>query len=245
MTGIFDQLTSSDGNNSSDRDKQNNEELPSVDDDSSETDTAENVNLADVGLTLTLKQIKEVSQQLLKYGLLESATKPSLYKAALTHQQKLNNIFEPLDLALKIDDIRGLAFVVVADSDCDEDDQWSHPLVRRQRLNLEQSLLIAILRRYFVTHELEAGVGDHIAVIHLDELLPELNAYLGELGSEIREDKRLRNLLEQLKGYGVVTDVNEHEQVTVRPLIAHVANPENLKNLLATFANKSSVENNS
>lgn len=145
-----------------------------------------------------------------------------------------------MDLTLKIDDIRGLAFVVVANIiDNEEDDeQWSHPLVRRQRLNLEQSLLVAILRKHFVAHELEAGIGDNNAVIHLDELFPELNAYLGELGSEIREEKRLRNLLEQLKNYGVVTDINEHEQVMIRPLIAHVANPENLKNLIEAIKRK-------
>ena len=98
--------------------------------------------------------------------------------------------------------------------------------------------MVAILRKHFVAHELEAGIGDNDAVIHLDELLPELNAYLGELGSEMRADKRLRNLLEQLKNYGVVTDVNEHEQVMIRPLIAHVANPENLKNLIEAIKRK-------
>jgi len=189
----------------------------------------------------TLNQIKEVSQQLLKHGLLESTTKQSLFQTAVTNHSKINEILEPLDLVLEIDDIRGLAFVVVANviGNEEEDEQWSHPLVRRQRLNMEQSLLIAILRKYFIAHELEAGIGDNKAVIHLDELLPELNAYLGELGSEMREDKRLRNLLEQLKNYGIVTDINEHEQIMIRPLIAHVANPENLKNLLDAIKRKS------
>jgi len=197
------------------------------------TITADNQNI-------TLKQVKEVSQQLLKYGLIESSAKQKLYQTALTYQLKINEILEPLDLSLKIDNIRGLAFLIVVDSAFDntDEDQWSHPLIRRQRLNLEQSLLIAILRKTFVAHELEAGIGDHKAIIHLDELLPELNAYLGEMGSEAREDKRLRNLLEQLKHYGIVTDINEHEQVTIRPLIAHVTNPENLKNLLISIQQK-------
>lgn len=235
MTGIFDHLASSND------DKKTDEEVQSIDKHNNETEAIESSSSPDAGLQYTQKQVKEVGQQLLKYGLLESTNKPGLYQAVLTHQQKLNDIFEPLDLAIKIDDIRGLAFVVVVDgdNDCEEDDQWSHPMVRRQRLNLEQSLLIAILRRHFVAHELEAGVGDSTAVIHLDELLPDLKTYLGELGSEIREEKRLRHLLEQLKGYGVVSDVNEHEQVTVRPLIAHVANPDNLKNLLTAYARES------
>ena len=81
-------------------------------------------------------------------------------------------------------------------------------------------------------------MGDNSAVIHIDEILPELNAYLGDLGSETRENKRLRNLLEQLKAYGAVTDINEHEQITIRPLIAHIANPENLTNLLIAIKRK-------
>jgi len=228
MTGIFDQITAQDKNqqNTQVADEKSNENLNTPDPES-----------------YTQKQIKEVSQQLLKYGLLESTTKPKLYRSAVIHQTKLNEILEPLDLAIKIDDIRGLAFVVVVDCDIDnaEDDQWSHPLVRRQRLNLEQSLLIAILRKHFMAHELESGIGDDAAVVHLDDLLPELNSYLGEMGSETREDKRLRNLLDQLKTYSVVSDVNEHEQVTIRPLIAHVANPENLRALLLTFINKNNT----
>lgn len=230
MDSIFDQLTSVN------KKEQKDEELHTSD----IVHTEENTETETTSHHHTLNQIKEVSQQLLKHGLLESSTKQNLFQTAVTNQSKVNEILEPLDLTLKIDDIRGLAFVVVANiiDNKEDDEQWSHPLVRRQRLNLEQSLLVAILRKHFVAHELEAGIGDNNAVIHLDELLPELNAYLGELGSELRADKRLRNLLEQLKNYGVVTDVNEHEQVMIRPLIAHVANPENLKNLIEAIKRK-------
>jgi len=232
MESIFDQLTS-------EKAKKRPEEK-SHPDDMVHAEAEENTETQTTPHHHTLNQIKEVSQQLLKHGFLESAAKQSLFQAAVTNQSKVNEILEPFDLALKIDDIRGLAFVVVANiiDNEEDDDQWSHPLVRRQRLNIEQSLLIAILRKHFVAHELETGIGDNNAVIHLDELLPELNAYLGELGSEMREDKRLRNFLEQLKNYGIVTDVNEHEQVMIRPLIAHVANPENLKNLLDDIKRK-------
>jgi len=239
MASIFDDLTTAKQGESPDEAVSSQEKQS--DESKQENVTQHNINPQHY----TLKQIKEVCQQLLKYGLLESASKSGLYQAALTHLTKVNEILEPLDLALKIDDIRGLAFVIVADNFIDDkdDEQWSHPMVRRQRLNMEQSLMIAILRKQFVAHELEVGIGDNAAVIHLDEVLPELNAYLGELGSELREDKRLRNLLEQLKTYGIVTDINEHEQITIRPLIAHVANPENLKNLLTAIKLKANTTN--
>jgi hypothetical protein len=58
---------------------------------------------------------------------------------------------------------------------------------------------------------------------------------MGDLGSDAQEQKRLRNLLEQLKGHGVVSEVDEHDRIAIRPIIAHLANPENLQNLLQAF----------
>jgi hypothetical protein len=43
--------------------------------------------------------------------------------------------------------------------------------VRRQRLNLEQSLLVAILRQHFVAWEQESGTGASQAQIAIDDLL--------------------------------------------------------------------------
>jgi len=104
--------------------------------------------------------------------------------------------------------------------------------VRRQRLNLEQSLLIAILRQHFIVHEQEAGVGAGEAIVTLDDLLPRLRDFLGDVGSDAHEDKRLRNLLEQLKVHGIVSEIDSSDQVVIRPIIAHLASPENLQNLL-------------
>lgn len=187
------------------------------------------------------RQIKAVTQELLKYGVLEMTAKPNYYQLCLRQQKNIDAILAPLDLKLTIDDIRGLAFLLVAKNQADEnsetppDDEWQHPLVRRQRMNMEQSLMVAILRQHFVAHESEAGVGQQNASVFLDILLPELNQFLGVTGSEERDNKRLRQLLEQLKGYGLVSEIDEHERVTIRPLITHVANPENLSNLITAL----------
>ncbi len=170
--------------------------------------------------------------ELMKYGLLEEASKPNLYRNALLYRNEVDNVLSSLELALRIDDIRGLAFIVVTSALDREDDEWTHPLVRRQRLTLEQSLLVAILRQQFVAHEVEAGVGASDARVALEDLLPHLQAYLGDLGSDAQEKKRLLTLLEQLKGHGIVSDVDLQERVTIRPIIAHLANPENLTNLV-------------
>lgn len=184
----------------------------------------------------TPKNLRAVTQELLKYGLLEADRKPNLYQVAVSQTSAIDQILEPLDLRLKIDDIRGLAFLTVsAQLFTEEDDEWSHPLIRRQRLNMEQSLLIAILRQYFIAHEQEAGLGAGEAVVELDELLPQLQLYLGDTGSDAKDQKRLRNLLENLKNHGIVSEVDASDQIIIRPIITHLANPENLQNLLQHF----------
>ncbi len=189
------------------------------------------------------RTVKDCVQELLRSGVLEAARKPNLYRTALTARATIDGLLEVLDLCLQIDDVRGLAFIRVVDGYDDGDrEQWSHPLVRRQRLNLEQSLLVAILRRFYVAHEVDKGIGDEAAVVHLDQLLPELNHFLGETGSDRQDDKRLRLLLEQLRGHGLVSEVDDDEQVRVRPLIVHVANPANLQNLLAAFTHHAEAD---
>lgn len=190
----------------------------------------------------TARDIKEVSQELLRYGLLDAESKFKLYQTAVTHHKAIKDILEPFDLTLRIDDVRGLAYVVVSEGIAtDGDDEWSHPLIRKQRLNMEQSLLLAILRELYVAHELEHGVGSTNAVIPVEELTPRLRIYLGEMGSDSAEEKRTRNLLEKLKSHGVVSEVDKYNQVTVRPIITHLANPENLSRLLDLMKRKAGL----
>lgn len=187
----------------------------------------------------TPANVKATAKDLLKYGLLEADRKPNLYQVAVTQTTAINRILEPFDLRLKIDDIRGLAFLVVSEQLFQEgdknDDEWSHPLVRRQRLTMEQSLLLAILRQHFIAHEQEAGLGAGEASVELEELLPQLQLYLGDTGSDTRDQKRLRGLLDNLKSHGIVSDIDASDQVVIRPIITHLANPENLQNLLHHF----------
>jgi hypothetical protein len=186
----------------------------------------------------TLKKIREATQELLKYGLLEEASKPNLYRVALTNPEEVIRILEPLDLDIGIDEIRGLLYVKVRLDETPDQDEWSHPLVRRQRLNLEQSLLVAILRQHFVSWEQESGTGANQAQIAIDELLPQLQIYLGDPGSESKERTRLLTLLDQLKGHGLVTSPDAHERIVIRPIIAHLADPINLQALLVWLREK-------
>ncbi|WP_261653487.1 DUF4194 domain-containing protein [Erwinia mallotivora] len=205
-------------------------ESESLDEEVAEALVEENATSSD---TRTLKKIREATQELLKYGLLEEASKPNLYRVVLTHPEEVTRILEPLDLDIGIDEIRGLLYVKVRLDETPEQDEWAHPLVRRQRLNLEQSLLVAILRQHFVAWEQESGTGASQAQIAIDDLLPQLQMYLGDPGSESKERTRLLTLVDQLKGHGLVTSPDAHERIVIRPIIAHLADPMNLQALLA------------
>lgn len=190
-------------------------------------------------VTGTEARVKEVTQELLRYGYIEEARKPALFRTAVTEETKLTLALEPLDLALKLDTFRGVAFLAVSDARTDdtaEDNGWSHPLVRKQRLTLEQSLLIALLRQAFVMHEQESGVGHSAAKVAVDDLLPQYLTYIQDSGSDAKNESRLLSLLDQLKTYAIVSEVDKNQEVTIRPMIAHLANPESLAALLQSLS---------
>ena len=185
----------------------------------------------------TPPNVRQALQFLLAHGWLESATKPKLFHLIAAQTTLLDALLEPLDLRVVVDDVRGLAFLAVVpdyagdDTDESEQDDWTHPLMKRQRLTLEQSLLLALLRREFLQREQESGTGTAVRIT-VDSLLPQLETYLGATGSDMQERKRLGQLLENLRTHGMVTEVDAQDCITIRPMIVHLLNPENLQTLL-------------
>jgi Domain of unknown function (DUF4194) len=174
-------------------------------------------------------------QELLKSGFIGSDRKPALFAKTMRLRNEINAALEPLDLTLKLDEIRGLAILCIAETAANPDDEWNHPLVRRQRLTIEQSLLVAILRQFYVIQEQEAGIGVSEIKIPLEDLLPQLGSFLGDTGSDAKNEQRLLTLLDQLKPHGIVSEADKNHEITIRPLIAHLANPETLTTLLIHF----------
>jgi hypothetical protein len=220
MKGIFDQITAK---NAIQRGPELSDEPLKNDETSSDETILEKY---------TPVVLKSMVQELLRYGIVEATRKPNRYKAAQQHQKEINDVLEPLDLLMELDEIRGIAFLKVAGQLFDKEEEWSHPLVRRQRFTLEQSLLVAILRQHFIAHEDDVGIGAEGAIVHIEDLLPQLQDFLGDLGNDAKEEKRLRNLLEKLKVHGIVSEIDAKDRLTIKPLIAHLANPESLETLL-------------
>lgn len=113
---------------------------------------------------LTPPAIKSAVQELLRTGVVEAEERPKVYDLLRQRPREIAQALEPLDLQCRLDEVRGLAYLSVgrnyagsesaapADGTAEApaealDTGWTHPLVRRQRLNLEQSLLLALLRQ--------------------------------------------------------------------------------------------------
>ncbi len=184
----------------------------------------------------TRQEVRQVVQELLRWGYVENAAKPGIFAAALRLRTDVKLALEPLDLILRMDEIRGLAILVVEESSLsDSEEGWGHPLIRRQRLTLEQSLLVALFRQIYLIHEQESGIGLGRCKVPLEDLLAQINGFLGDSGSDAKNEQRLLTLIDQLKPHGIVSEPDTNREVTVRPLIAHLANPESLTALLNRF----------
>lgn len=184
----------------------------------------------------TAPSIKAAVQELLKYGLVEHAAKPNIYRTLQQEHAAVTAILEPLDLQVRVDDVRGLIFLGIAGCVAgDSDEAWQHPLLRRLRLTTEQSLLVAILRHYFIAHEQASGIGAEGARVDFEDLQAQFDLYLGETGSEQRNQTRLSNVLDQLYKHGIVSPPDKENQIQIRPIIVHLANPDQLMLLLAHF----------
>ena len=187
--------------------------------------------------------VKEVTQELLRYGHIDETRKGALFQKARIHTAAIAAALEPLNLRLQLDEHRGVAFLKVDTNDTDgSDKEWSHPLVRRQRLTLEQSMVVAILRQAFISHEQEAGVGEAVARVAVEDLLPQYLTYFEDSGSDAKNESRLLNTLDQLKTHGIVSEVDKRHEVTVRPLIAHLADPASLNSLLKAIEDKAEMD---
>jgi hypothetical protein len=191
---------------------------------------------ADADEQSTSPRLKAAIQELLRYGLVEHGAKPNLYRSLQQDKNAAAALLEPLDFELRFDETRGLVFIkIAAEAAGDSDEAWQHPLVRRQRLTTEQSLLVAILRQVHMAYEQDCGIGAGDARIDLDELRGQLDLYLGSSGSEQRDQNRLSNLLEQLHKHGIVSHPDKENQVHIRPIIVHLADPAQLSLLLEHF----------
>jgi signal transduction histidine kinase len=169
------------------------------------------------------EEIFQGSLDMLKNGLLELSAKPHLFRQIATDTARANALLEPLDLQVKVDDHRGLAYVAVAASYQSEntgegDDEDVFHLSRRNfSLNGRRHELLLVrlltpeLRRQevqtwkkvirVISHELNNSLAPIASLAHSGAELVRRGRHerLGEVFSTIEE--RARHLEVFIRGY--------------------------------------------
>ena len=232
MSNIFDSMLSGEG------DRENSKIMKEIGSgmENSPSEISPSDSIATDIKEITSRDVKEVTQELLRHGYIEESRKSKLFQKSMVNRAAVLTALEPLDMTFELDDHRGIAFLkIVRQEGGEPGEEWSHPLVRRQRLTLEQSLLVAILRQAFVANEQEAGVGESVATVAVEDLLPQFMTYFEDSGSDAKNESRLLSLLDQLKTHGFISEVDKKHEITIRPLIAHVADPASLGALLQSL----------
>lgn len=185
--------------------------------------------------------IKETVQKLLKHGFIEhdqSKETNHLYQICKNSKEQINQLLEPLDLCLQIDENRGLLVLKILQRPTTEEqmeEAWQHPLVKRQRLTLEQSLLVALLRRYYLIQEQEKGTGTQSVRLYFPDLIHDAIVLIGDSGSDQKNERHVLKLIDQLKAHGIVSNPDQNNELIIRPLIVHFADPESLTVLLEQY----------
>ena len=85
------------------------------------TDVDENTAAGDGATSVptplaTPVDLRRAVQELLKNGVLEHSAKPKMFSQIANDTARVNAQLEPLDLEVRVDDVRGLAFVAIASS---------------------------------------------------------------------------------------------------------------------------------
>ncbi|MDB5341311.1 MAG: hypothetical protein JWN70_6930 [Planctomycetaceae bacterium] len=126
MTNFFDRLVSPDAQHHDPIESSPDDDLQQTVDDVAST--AEPSTAADV---------KRVAQELLKHGFLEESHKRELFRCAIAYEYEINVVLEPLDLEIRLDPHRGIAFLVVAPAAytaSDSDAAVSEPVIATEEL---------------------------------------------------------------------------------------------------------------
>lgn len=87
--------------------------------------------------------------------------KPHMFRQIAIDTARVDSLLEPLTLAVRLDDHRGLAFVAIAATyraDGEDEDEWTHPGAR-QRLTLSSRCCWPFCGAGILQREQESGLG--------------------------------------------------------------------------------------
>lgn len=183
------------------------------------------------GNVLTIRQAK---QQLIATGAVFQAKHPQLFDALNRNRDDVISFLRELGLSMSIDLNYGLALLRMPYDPESDDEPVPHPLIRRQTLNITESLLAIVLREYYREREM---LGDITIHIETETIRTKMGHYLrGAEKSDQLFEKKVSGAIERFRKFLILQKIRgEDDMYEITPVIRVVIDGDWLEGLIQEY----------
>jgi hypothetical protein len=174
--------------------------------------------------------------ELMRQGVVMAESRRLVFDALCAHRGLIADHLADMYLRVLIDEPAGMALLLNAqraDGEGDGGDEDAPSLISRRTLTLYDTLLLIVLRKYFLDRE---TAGDSRIRIGIDQIEALMTPFLPLTASSTRDRKKLKGALEGLRKRRLLAGVRgEEERFEIAPVIRYVVNAEYLEHLLNEY----------
>lgn len=171
--------------------------------------------------------------ELMRQGVVMAESRRLIFGALCRHRALIADHLADMHLRVLIDEPAGMALLLSAPAQTDDNDEENPSLISRRVLTLYDTLLLIVLRKHFLDRETAGDLRIRIDVQQIENLLlPFLPLTMSSSGDR----KRLNGALEAMKKRKILSAVRgEDDRVEIAPTIRYVVPAEYLERLLGEY----------
>ncbi len=169
--------------------------------------------------------------ELMRQGVVMAETRRLVFEALCAHRNAITDHLADMYLRVQIDERAGLALLlqIEVEGSPDEDDEERPALIVRPMLTLYDTLLLIVLRKYFLDRE---TAGDQRIRIDFDQVESLLMPFLALSTSTASARKKLNGALETMKKRKILSSVRgEESRYEISPVIRYIVKADLLERL--------------
>ena len=172
--------------------------------------------------------------ELMRQGVVVAENRRLVFDALCAHRLLIADHLADMHLRMLIDEPAGIALLLDAQSaGGDDDEEEQAGLISRRTLTVYDTLVLIILRKYFLERETAGDVRIRIDLAQIEALLMP---FLPLTGSTSGDRKKLNGAVEGMKRRRILSAARgEDERVEISPVIRYVVNAEYLEHLLEEY----------
>jgi hypothetical protein len=171
--------------------------------------------------------------ELMRQGVVVAETRRLVFETLCAHRALIEDHLADMYLRILIDESAGLALLLSAQGVSSDEDDETPTLISQRTLTIYDTLLLIVLRKYFLDRESAGDVRIRIDVTQIEALMIP---FLPLTASSTSDRKKLNGALDGMKKRRILVAVRgEDERVEISPVIRYVVNAEYLERMLAEY----------